>query len=197
MCDKCYGYIYDTIVNPLPVTHLLHGHLHKPSLLKCAEELAYCFQRALNTFDNNEYFFINYDEESHKIIVNEKNPSVVEFLEDELIWTNFLAFYPDGANEIIYASQVCVDNSITRKVYLSEQYIKHFLMDRLRILLSCIPGIHKQHTDKILYENIKSTGPASLTKISMIRSKLGLPPSKWEKEMAEKILQQEYLSLYN
>lgn len=196
MCDMCYGYIYDTLVNPLPVDHLLHGHLHKPSLLKCAEEIADCFQRALNIFDNHPLFFVNYDEESNSQIQSEKNPKVVEYLEDEWAWRNFLTFYPGGANEIIYASQICLDNSITRNVYLSEQYIHHFLIDRLRILLSCIPAIHKQHTDKIPYENIKSPGPAPLSKITKLRSNLGLPPSKWEKDMAEKLLEQEYSSLY-
>lgn len=197
MCDKCYGYIYDTIINPLPVDHLLHGHLHKPSLLKCAEEVAYCFQRALDIFDNHPDFFLYTDFDTDFNIKNEKNPKVVEFLEDELVWNNFKKLYPEGAREIVYASQVCIDHSITRKVSISGQYIKHFLIDRLRILLSCIPAIHKQHTDKISYENIKSPGPASLTKISSLRSNLGLPPSKWEKEMAEALLKQEYLSLYN
>ena len=196
MCDMCYGYIYDTLVNPLPVDHLLNGYLHKPSLLKCAGELADCFQRALNIFDNHPHFFINYSMENHMNIINEKNPKVVEFLEDEWAWSNFLVFYPEGAKEITYASQICLEHSITRKVSLKEQFIQHFLMDRLRILLSCIPAMHKQHTEKIPYDNVKSPGPASFVKIANLRASLGLPPSIWEKEQATKLMEKEYFNLY-
>jgi hypothetical protein len=182
MCDMCYGYIYDTLINPLPSNHLLNEHIHRPSLLRCSNTLTECFKRALDVFDNDISFFIEIEMDEEAAILSEKDPRTREYMEDAWVWKKFNEQYPKSQMELKYALDICLDHSIARHTIAKEHVIQHFLMDRLRILLSSLPDIHTNHNTKMSYEKSKSLGPVPLKKIVEIRTKLGLPVSKWERE---------------
>jgi hypothetical protein len=183
MCDMCYGYMYDVIMSPLHTNHVLHKHIHQPLLLQHAEEITHCFQRALNTFDNDPLFFIIMDE-SDECITAEMDYILKEQCEDKWVWTKFSQLYPCGAVEVKYAIQICLDNYIFRKTSEPTKSVEAFLIDRLRLFLSMIPDIHMSHTVKCKLEPYHSLGPVSLDEIANIRSKLGLPVSNWERVAA-------------
>jgi len=180
MCKMCYGYIYDTIVNPLPVGHRLLSYIRRPSLKRCAEELAACFLKALDNFDNNPLFFVMLDD-SDDCIEFEADPVIRELMEDEWVWKRFYRYYPYGASELTHAVQVAIDNSIAKSVSKAEQVVTNFFMDRWRILISVIPLMHKNHTDKLSAERGGSLGPVPDEKIREIRKKAGLTNSVVER----------------
>jgi hypothetical protein len=191
MCDMCYGYIYDVIRLPIHDTDVLYKHLHYPSLLRHLEEITYCFQRALNIFDNNPLFFMIMDD-SDEDIINESNHILKEKEEDKLVWKKFLQYYPTGSAEINYAMNICLDNSVFRKTSEPARLIEQFLIDKLRLLLSILPDIHTAHIEKNTPEPSRSLGSAPLQKIVDIRSKLGLSVSNWEREKAIDIITTNY-----
>ena len=182
MCDMCYSYIYDTLVNPLPLGHLLLRYIHRPSLLRCSSLLAKCFQKALDGFDNHPAFFMNMDEDDFIRFQSQKDPRIREFMEDTWVWNKFYKNYPAASENITHCKEICIDSSITRGTFANDYVIKNFLMDRLRIFLSQIPTIHKNHTEKSSYQTIQSLGPVPIDKLIEIRKKHGLPVSNLENE---------------
>jgi len=185
MCDICYGYIYDTIIDPLPVTHILHKHIHIHRVKQCAEEIAMCFQKAIHTFKHYEMFFnlIEYHILLH--YTDEDRPEILTCLKDATCWKHFSELYPEGAKEIKYAIDICMDHSITKNTLVKENTIQTFLSYILYIILSSIPKIHKEHTEKNNLQTHPSLGPVPLKQITEIREKLGLPVSNWERTVAE------------
>jgi hypothetical protein len=167
-------------MSPLNNSHILHKHIHRPSLLIHANDITDCFQRALNIFDNNPLFFMIMDD-SDEDIINESNHILKEQEGDKLVWKKFIQYYPTGAAEINYAIQICLDNSIFRKTSEPAKLIEQFLIDKLRLLLSILPDIHKAHIEKNIPESSGSMGPVPLQQIVKLRSKLGLPVSNWER----------------
>jgi len=173
------------------VDHLLYGKIHMPSLKRCASQVAQCFHRALTVFDDELELFSLVDKDN-EIIKAEKDPLIQEFMEDKIIWDNFGILYPNEFNDLNYAIDVCLDNSISRKTPFNEQVILQFLMDRLRTLASCILSVHTYHTLKVGCEPSHSPGPVPLSKISKIRADLGLPVSNWERDTAITIYENIY-----
>lgn len=171
--------------------HLLYGKIHMPSLKRCATEVAQCFHKALTVFDDDVELFTLVDQDN-AVIQAEKDPNIREFMEDKIIWDNFGLLYPNEFKDLNYAIEVCLDNSISRQTPFKEQVILQFLMDRLRTLASCILSVHTCHTLKLGYENSKSPGPVPLSKISKIRTDLGLPVSNWERDTAINIYENLY-----
>lgn len=196
MCDMCYGYIYDTLVSPLSADHLLIKHIHRPSLLRCSTKLANCFHKALEGFDNHPEFFVNMDPDDYMKFKSQNDPRMREFMEDNWTWDKFYKNYPMASENLTQCKEICMDSSITRHTFAHEHVIKNFLMDRLRIFLSQIPIIHKNHTEKSSYQNVQSPGPVPIKKIIEIRSKLGLPVSYLEKEPSFSITIRGDLELY-
>jgi len=90
-----------------------------------------------------------------------------------------------------------MDSSITRRTFAHEHVIKNFLMDNLRVFLSQIPTIHKNHTEKSFYQHVQSPGPVPIKKLIEIRTKLGLPVSNLEKEPSFSITIRGDLELYS
>jgi len=142
----------------------------------------------LNYFDNDEFFFINVEDGNlDKILRNSKNDQFKNYLIDEFTWNKYNKYY-NGTEDLEHAIQVSLENSITRNVILREQLIRHFFMYKMGCLLMTLPDIHNEHLAKKQIRNVPSPGPVPLEKIINIRSKLGLPVSKWERETAETIL---------
>jgi hypothetical protein len=48
-------------------------------------------------------------------------------------------------------------------------------MHKLRYLLNVLPDIHKEHTEKIKFDNVKSLGRVPQDRIDHIRRMAGLP----------------------
>jgi len=167
MCDMCNGYIYDVLTTPLPIDHLLRNNINNDSVKKCASELTECFQRALHNFTASEVFLY--------VTVHEKDHRLKRFMEEDIIWSRFKKVYSTRYSEIKHAIEICMDNAITRKTMAYEQVVTHFLMNRLRILLTNLTKIHIEHTMKPKYVNPGSKCNISYQHLAQIRMKAGLP----------------------
>jgi hypothetical protein len=128
---------------------------------------------------------------------SQTDPRIREFMEDSWTWEKFYKDYPGPAENLTQSRDICLDSSITRNTHANEYIIKNFLMDRLRIFLSQIPVIHKNHTEKLNYELAKSLGPVPIKKIIEIRSKVGLPISNLQEESSFSITIRSDIELYN
>jgi hypothetical protein len=167
MCDMCNGYIYDVLTTPLPIDHLLRNNINIASVKKCASELTECFQRALEKFTASDVFL--------HVTVHEKDHHLKRFKEEEIIWSRFNRVYHTRFHEIQHAIEICMDNGVGRKTTAYEQVVTHFLMNRLRILLTNLTKIHIEHTMKPKYVNPGSKCNISYQQLAQIRMKAGLP----------------------
>jgi hypothetical protein len=182
----CHGFIYDVLTCHLNVDNLLYEYIHIPSLVRSAEEITVCFNRAISFFDNDPEFFICTNK-GYEYVTFETDINIRNTIQDEILWNKFTALYPGGSEEIHFAIQIGVDNNVARNTILCEEIIKRLFMNKLRILLVNIPDIHRGHTNVSKLTEPKSPGPASYTKISNLRYSLGLPVSKWEREEQERL----------
>jgi hypothetical protein len=143
-----------------------------PSLLKCAEELTICFQRAIENFDNIPIFFMDFEtEEDH---LYGEPPILNDTDKDEIIWRNFNFYYPKGVSELKYGIDVALENNIIRKSPFPQSIAYSFFKFRLRHLLTILPMMHKNHTEKTNPEKSRSLGSVPLSTITSIREKAGL-----------------------
>jgi len=176
-CDMCYGYIYDTITVPLKIDNILQPYINNKSVKHCGDKLAACFQKAFDGFDNSPYFL-------YRFTPSNFNPVILDgFAEDAWVWSRFESDYPGPFKELVYAIQIALEHSVGRNTGIKEQLIKHFIMERFRILIKELPGIHKEHVQKIAYVSGGSRGPVPYEKLVVIRLKAGLPPPKYESLM--------------
>jgi len=184
MCEKCYSYIYDFIVSPLSTNHLLHGRIDYKSLDRCSHEVADCISRALKDYVNNKtlidcfkLFRETYETNIEVIEIFDKIEVTKECKEqryDEFIWIKFKEVNNEEFKEINHAIQLCMDSMVVKKIQCKEQLLEHFFMHKLRILLNVLPDIHKEHTEKKEYLNLKSLGSVPEYRINQIRRKAGL-----------------------
>ena len=163
--------IYDILINPLPLNHLLHGYIDMKSLRSCALEVADCFYRVVKNFPCGPEFFKETSEQKSQVLSS--------FECDEIIWNRFHSIvpelYPEYVYELQHAMDTCIDHSVPRKTIIKEELIKHFLMDRLRQILVLIPNVHREHTEKTRINEYASLGPVDISKIISIRRSAGLP----------------------
>jgi len=185
MCGKCYSYIYDFILSPLSKNHLLYGYIDYKSLNRCSHEVVYCISRALKDYVNNKtlidcfkLFRETYEAnvEMMKVLDNTEVPKECEeYRYDEFIWTKFKETNQNEFNELNHAIQICMDSMVVKKIKCKEQLLEHFFMYKLRALLHVLPDIHKEHTEKKEYVNLKSLGSVPQHRIDYIRRMAGLP----------------------
>lgn len=172
MCDKCYGYIYDILLTPLAINHLLNYYINKKALRECSHKVTGCFMKSLYKYINDASMIKCFKLFRETYEVN-RNTSEHEY--DTYIWKKFKETLSDEFNELLYAIQLCIDAMVIRKVKYKEQLLEHFFMHKLRHLLLVLPDIHKEHTEKKKYENLKSLGPIPQHRMDLIRMKAGLP----------------------
>ena len=166
MCQLCKNMIYDILINPLPLTNLLHGYINFKSLTRCALEVSDCFYRVVKDFPSGPEFFK----------CDTQIPAFISTFEcDEIVWNRYHEKYPALSSELKYAIDICIDNSIGRVSTCKELLIKQFLMDRLRQILVLIPNVHMDHTLKRVTGERVSIGPVCKWKIIAIRRLAGLP----------------------
>ena len=171
MCNPCKNMIYDILIDPLQLTHLLHSYINTKSLRLCAVEVSDCFYRAVKDFPSGPEFFSETYEQKIQILSS--------FDCDEIIWDRFHYRFPEFTDELKHAIDICIDSSVAKKTIIKEQLIKHFLMDKLRKILVLIPSVHREHTEKTRIDEYASLGPVDICKIISIRRSAGLPVDKY------------------
>ena len=184
MCGKCYSYIYDFIMTPLSMNHLLRGHINEKALKRCSHEVTACISRALSNYIRDAHLIhcMKIFKETYE--TNIKIQDMIQKIEvpndikdhayDEFMWNKFKGTSEENFKELNHAIQICMDNMVVKKIQCKEQLLEHFFMHKLRILLLVLPDIHKEHTEKKEYVNIKSLGSVPQYRINEIRRKAGL-----------------------
>ena len=188
MCEKCYSYIYDLIISPLPTKHIMHGHINDKALKRCSHDIAECVSRALKNYVDDQGMIQcfnllreNYESSITVLDMLESNTIPAESKEhhyDEWLWIQFKEILSSEFSDINHAIQLCMDNMIVKKIHCKEQFIEHFFMHKLRHLLTFLPGIHKEHTEKRGFPNGKSLGSVPQDKLDQIRIRAGLHVSE-------------------
>jgi hypothetical protein len=184
MCEKCYSYIYDLIMTPLSTNHLLRGHIDEKALKRCSHEVSDCISRALSKYTRDAHLihcmkiFKEAYETNLKVMDMIQRMEVLDVSKehkyDEFMWNKFKETSQDDFKELNHAIQICMDNMVVKKIQCKEQLLEHFFMHKLRILLIVLPDIHKEHTEKKEYMNVKSLGSVPQYRINEIRRKAGL-----------------------
>lgn len=180
MCEKCYTYIYDLLIDPLDNDHILYGFINDKSLRTCSYDIANIVEKCLKKYMSDENI-INCFKLLRKTY--EENQTLLRYLNDgylhskymtyeydKYIWEKFRDIFTSEYGELQHAIQVCMDNSVVRKVTNKEAYLEHYFMYKLHILIKNLPDIHKDHSEKRCYEVSKSLGPVPQWKIDMLRN---------------------------
>lgn len=185
MCEKCYSYIYDFIITPLSINHLLRGHIDEKALKRCSHEVSDCISRALSkyTIDTHLIHCMKIFRDAYK--TNIKVLDMIQRIEipenckehkyDEFMWNKFKETNQEDFKELNHAIQICMDSMVVKKIQCKEQLLEHFFMHKLRILLLVLPDIHKEHIEKKGFQNVKSPGSVPQYIINQIRRNAGLP----------------------
>jgi hypothetical protein len=171
-------------MTPLPINHLLRGYINEKALQRCSHEVTECISRALSKYTRDAHLIhcIKIFKEAYE--TNIKIQDMIQKIEvpndckehayDEFIWNKFRGMSEENFKELNHAIQICMDNMVVRKIYHKEQLLEHFFMHKLRILLIVLPDIHKEHTEKKEYVNVKSLGSVPQYRINQIRKNAGL-----------------------
>jgi len=167
------------------MNHLLYGYIDYKSLNRCSHEVVYCISRALKGYvkdlvliDCYKLFRETYEKTQEVLDVLEPTEIPKECKEqiyDEWIWNKFKETNKEEFNELTHAIQICMDSMVIKKIKCKEQLLEHFFMHKLRALLHVLPDIHKEHTEKKEYVNVKSLGSVPQHRIDYIRRMAGLP----------------------
>ena len=181
MCNMCYGLIYDIITNPLPILHPLRDKLNTSALKGCASELTELFTRAITLFSHKSDFFTKpfYEEAPQDAMgplrIRIPNTIYSDDVNDIFTWDRFYERYPNESKCLDIAIDLSRDYSIIKGSLYNELSIKEFLMYILRKILTLVPTIHYEHTNKTVPPESKSRGEVPLWKIHQIRDQHGLP----------------------
>lgn len=184
MCDKCYGYIYDTLLTPLANSHILKDFIDPKSLKNCADKITECFAKSICNFVNNSELIYYYKmlreayEAKERANGTSVHKGISEHEYDRYIWDKFKDTNKSDFRELLYAVQICMDGLVVKKLKHKEVFIEQFFMHKLRHFITVLPDIHREHTEKKKYDNVKSLGPVPQDRLNMIRVKAGLPVVK-------------------
>ena len=184
MCEKCYSYIYDFLLTPLSITHMLRDHIELKAFTRCSHEVTQCISRALKKYVEDQILvdcfklFRETYEENQKVLdtleIIEIPKGCKEHNYDAFIWIKFKETQPDDFRELNHAIQICMDNMVVKKIRSKEQLLEHFFMHKFRHLLHVLPDIHREHTEKKGFENTKSLGSVPQHRLNYIRRMAGL-----------------------
>jgi len=184
MCIQCYSYIYDFILTPLSVNHLLRGYIDLNAFRRCSNEVTHCISRALRDYVKDDIligcfklFRETYSENQKILEMIESSEIPKECREhnyDEFIWIKFKETHAEEFKELNHAIEICMDNMVVKKVKCKEQLLEHFFMHKLNHLLHFLPDIHKEHTEKKGFDNGRSLGSVPQDKINHVRRMAGL-----------------------
>lgn len=178
MCEMCYGLIYDIIVSPLPLEHPLRSKISKIGISKCSSELAELFTKAISKFPHKSDFFAKpFYEEDPQDATGPRVPNTIYCSEvnDIFTWNRFYERYPEDSRFLDSAIDLSRDSGLIKRSFHTEVSIKEFLMYILRKILTLLPDIHYEHTNKRALPKSESRGEAPLWKINQLRDLQGLP----------------------
>jgi len=162
MCDMCYGFIYDTIVNPYHKTDPLSEafSLNKDEAHRISEK----FLEVISEFMDLDFF------EECDLPLDKC---------DEWTWETFKMENRDGHAKIIQMVKY-----LKEKKCVSEFLATRFFMNKLRILMMLLPQIHMEHTLKF-YPKKCSVGPVPYDKLVEIRKKAGLSIPEYKENIED------------
>ena len=178
MCEMCYGLIYDIIVSPLPLEHKLRSKLSKSGLATCSSGLADLFTKAVSRFPHKSDFFIRpFYEDDPQDATGPRVPNTIYCAEvnDIFTWNRFYERYPEDSCFLDSAIDLSRDSGLIKRSFHTELSIKEFLMYILRKILTILPDIHHEHTNKPTLPKSESRGEVPLWKINQLRELQGLP----------------------
>lgn len=184
MCELCYSFIYDFILSPVPMNHLVSGHIDGKSLKRCLHEVSDCVSRALKEYVKNTILIDCYrifretyeaDAEFMDLIEREVPREYKEQEYDTWMWNKFKETNEEEHRELNYAIQICMDGMVVKRIKCKELMLEKFFMHKLRHLLVMLPDIHKDHSEKRVINNVTSLGSVPQDKINYIRRMAGLP----------------------
>ena len=170
MCNMCYGFIYDTIVNPY------HGADPLSKAVSLTQEeihrITETFLEVISNFRDLDFF-----EDFGDLPVTKC---------DEWAWMRFEQENRDGHYKIEREVQKTIESMKLKKKPVTEDLVTRFFMNKFRIIIMLLPQIHTDHTFKICPKDY-SPGPVPYEKLVEIRKKAGLsiPPIPEYKENFE------------
>jgi len=183
MCQMCKTLIYDILISPLSLSHLLRDYINMKALTSCAPDVTECFYRATCEFPICPEFFTRNEPYDPRRPLRIRIPGEPEFKDNyerfEFVWNRFQDECPLWFAELGHAIDLCCIEGVARKTHMKEELITQFFMEKLYILLANLPQIHNEHTLKVRHTISSSTGPVSLLKIIDIRQKAGLSVEKY------------------
>jgi len=174
MCNLCSCYIYDIVVNPLPLKHYLRKHIQMDKIVKNAPHIVECLQRVIHIFwqkDKEDIFKRQYNSFKERVY------SYGEFC-DSVLDNYILSTFNSSFKEIITEIESCILIFLTPYVDHKKDntlHIKQFFTNKLKILILFLKDIHTEHTEK--KKNVIPPSVRSLTEYELmkIRQKAGLP----------------------
>ena len=168
MCNMCYGFIYDTIVNPYHKTdplskavYLTHEEVHR---------VTETFLEVISKF-RDLYFF----EDANNIPLNKC---------DEWTWIKFEIENPDDHAKIEREVENTLESMKQKKKHVTEELVTRFFMNKFRILMMLLPQLHLDHTFKICPRE-KSLGPVPYSELVEIKKKAGLPIPEYKENFED------------
>jgi hypothetical protein len=163
----CYGFIYDTIVNPYHIAHSLRNAVSLTH--EEIDKISQTFLEVISDF-RDLYFFED---------IGELSPDQC----DEWTWVKFKEENPDGYSKIQEEVEKTIKSMKLKKKHMTEELVTRFFMNKLKILMVNLPQIHLDHSLKFFIKEL-SPGPIPYEKLVEIRKKAGLsiPPIPEYKE---------------
>lgn len=164
----CYGFIYDTIINPYHVGHSLRNAVSLSD--EEAHRITQTFLDVISEF-RDLYFFEDIDADL--------TPDQC----DIWTWTRFKMESPDGYSKLETEVEKIVE-SMKEKKCSTENLVTRFFMNKFKILMVNLPQIHMDHTFKIFKKDY-SPGPIPYNKLVEIRKKAGLPIPEYKENFED------------
>jgi hypothetical protein len=155
----CYGFIYDTIVNPYHLTHSLRNAVSLTN--EEADRISQTFLEVISEFQDIFFF-----EEIDRDLTPDQC--------DEWTWIRFEEENPDGHNKIEREVERTLESMKLKKKQVTDNLVTRFFMNKLKVLMVNLPQIHLDHSLKIFKKEC-SPGPLPYKTLVEIRKKAGLP----------------------
>ena len=165
----CYGFIYDTIINPYHITNPLCNAVslsHEET-----DRITQTFLEVISDFMDLDFF-----KDVDDLPLNKS---------DEWAWVKFEMENPDGYAKLKKEVKKTFE-SMKKKKYVTEHLITRFFMNKFRILIANLPQIHLEHSLKI-FKKVGSLSPLPYNKLVEIRLKAGLPIPEYKDQYLDEL----------
>lgn len=171
MCNMCFGFIYDTIVNPYHITHSLQNVVSLTH--EEAHRISQTFLEVISEFMDLDFF---------EEIDRDLSPDQC----DEWAWIRFEQENPVGHANIEREVERTLESMKLKKKQVTDILVTRFFMNKLKILLASVPQIHLDHTFKV-FKKEYSPGPIPYEKLVEIRKKAGLPIPEYKEQHLDEL----------